>query len=121
MGTGTHVFSERKDVRLARRALQRRARFPTFRGETRMERNRRLVGAALATAAAMLFVTGGGTATAADSGGTVKVKCYGANACKGQAECKTSMNECKGHNACKGKGFVTTDSEKACIDKLGRA
>ena len=31
------------------------------------------------------------------------------------------MNECKGHNACKGKGFVTTDSEKACIDKLGRA
>jgi hypothetical protein len=48
------------------------------------------------------------------------VKCYGANACKGQAECKTSMNACKGHNACKGKGFVTTDSEKACVERLGR-
>jgi len=74
-----------------------------------MNRNRRLVGAAVATAAAMLFVAGGGVATAADDGGAVKVKCYGANACKGQAECKTSMNACKGHNACKGKGFVTTE------------
>ena len=85
-----------------------------------MNRNRRLVGAAVATAAAMLFVAGGGVATAADNSGAVKVKCYGANACIGQAECKTSMNACKGHNACKGKGFVTTDSEKACVERLGR-
>jgi hypothetical protein len=121
MGAGTYVFSSEeacglRDTRfVGARASQR------FEEKRNMNRNRRLVGAAVATAAAMLFVTGGGAATAADNGGTVKVKCYGANACKGQAECKTSMNECKGHNACKGKGFVTTDSEKACIDKLGRA
>jgi len=85
-----------------------------------MNRNRRLMGAAVTAAAAMLFVAGGGAATAADSSGAVKVKCYGANACKGQAECKTSMNDCKGHNACKGKGFVSTENEKACVERLGR-
>ena len=85
-----------------------------------MNRNRRLMGAAVATAAAMLFVAGSGATIAADNSGAVKVKCYGANACKGQAECKTSMNDCKGHNACKGKGFITTDSEKACVEQLGR-
>ena len=83
--------------------------------------NRKLMGAAVASAAALLFVAGNGASIAADNSGAVKVKCYGANACKGQAECKTSMNDCKGHNACKGKGFVTTESEKACIEKLGRA
>jgi hypothetical protein len=50
----------------------------------------------------------------------VKVKCYGANACKGQAECKTSMNACKGQNACKGKGFIATD-EKSCLERFGRS
>lgn len=82
-----------------------------------------LAGAALAAAAAALFVTGcssmGDGIKTADAG-TVKVKCYGANACKGQAECKTSMNECKGHNACKGQGFMSL-SEQACVERLGRA
>ena len=84
-----------------------------------MDRNRRLVGMAIAAAAAGLFVAGAPVANAADDG-SVKVRCYGANACKGQAECKTAMNECKGHNACKGKGFVTM-TEQACVDSLGRA
>ena len=84
-----------------------------------MNRNRRLMGAALATAAAALFVTGV-PSMAADDAGAVKVKCYGANACKGQAECKTSMNSCKGQNACKGKGFIATD-EKSCLERLGRS
>jgi uncharacterized membrane protein len=83
-----------------------------------MDRNRRLVGAAVVAAAAAMFVAGGAS-MAADSGNTVKVKCYGANACKGQAECKTSMNACKGHNECKGKGFVNL-GEKACLERLGR-
>jgi len=82
-----------------------------------MDRNRRIVGAAIAAAAATMFV-GGAPSIAADDG-SVKVRCYGANACKGQAECKTSMNSCKGHNACKGKGFVTM-TEKACLEHLGR-
>jgi hypothetical protein len=82
-----------------------------------MDRNRRIVGAAIAAAAAAMFVTGT-PGIAADDGG-VKVRCYGANACKGQAECKTSMNSCKGHNSCKGKGFVTM-TEKACLEHFGR-
>jgi len=88
-----------------------------------MNQTSRLAGVALAAAAATLFIagcqsTGTGPAQSAD-GGAVKVKCYGANACKGQAECKSSMNSCKGQNACKGKGFVNL-TEKACVERLGR-
>lgn len=82
-----------------------------------MDVNRRLVSVAIATAAAALFAAGAvNTATAQE----VKVKCYGVNACKGKSECKTSMNGCKGKNACKGQGFEQM-TEKACIDRLGRA
>lgn len=82
-----------------------------------MDVNRRLVSVAIATAAAALFAAGAvNTATAQE----VKVKCYGANACKGKSECKTSMNACKGKNSCKGQGFEQM-TEKACIDRLGRA
>ena len=82
-----------------------------------------MTGVALAAAAATLFVAGcssmmGGDAKTADSG-AVKVKCYGANSCKGQAECKTGMNSCKGQNSCKGHGFVSL-TEQACVDRLGR-
>jgi hypothetical protein len=90
-----------------------------------MEKNR-LSAVAMAAAAASLFLAGcaaqgGGDKTSmADAGGGVKVKCYGANACKGQAECKTAMNSCKGHNACKAQGFVML-TEEACIERLGRA
>ena len=89
-----------------------------------MSQTSRLTGVAIAAAAATLFVAGcssmGGDSTKTADAGAVKVKCYGANACKGQAECKTSMNSCKGHNECKGKGFVQMD-EKACLDKVGRS
>jgi len=84
-----------------------------------MDSNRRLLGLALASAAAGLLLAGTPALQAAE-GGAVKVKCYGANSCKGQAECKTAMNGCKGHNSCKGKGFVTMD-EKACLAHFGRA
>ncbi|MBI1394871.1 MAG: hypothetical protein GC151_02735 [Betaproteobacteria bacterium] len=84
-----------------------------------MNATRRSFGLAIAGAAAAAFVAAA-PALAGDSSGTVKVKCYGANACKGQADCKTAANACKGHNACKGKGFVMMD-EKACIDRMGRS
>lgn len=84
-----------------------------------MDKKGRLAGLALAGAAAALFLAGA-PAVAEDSGNLVKVKCYGANACKGQAECKTSMNSCKGHNGCKAQGFVTM-GEKACLERLGRS
>jgi hypothetical protein len=85
----------------------------------------KLSNVALAAAAASMFLAGcassggSGSMKMADAGG-VSVKCYGANACKGQAECKTAMNECKGHNACKAQGFMTL-TEKACLERLGRA
>lgn len=84
----------------------------------------KLTGLAIAAAAATLFVAGcanqgtSSTGQSADSG-AVKVKCYGANSCKGQAECKTAMNACKGQNTCKGSGYVSM-SEKACVERLGR-
>ncbi|HKB84413.1 MAG TPA: hypothetical protein VKD04_14570 [Burkholderiales bacterium] len=82
-----------------------------------MNVNRKMVSAALATTAAALFATSAivSTVHAED----VKIKCYGANACKGHSECKTSMNGCKGKNACKGKGFESM-TEAACIEKVGR-
>ena len=81
-----------------------------------MDVNRRLVSAAIATAAAALFATGVvSTATAQE----VKVKCYGANACKGKSECKTAANAYKGMNACKGKGMEAM-SEKDCKAKGGK-
>jgi len=83
-----------------------------------------LAGAALAAVAATLFLAGcksmdSAPSQSADSG-AVKVKCYGATACKGQAECKTAMNSCKGQNSCKGHGFLSL-AEQACVDRLGRA
>ena len=84
-----------------------------------MNVNRKMLSAALATSAAALFATSAvlSTANAADE---VKDKCYGANTCKGNGQCKTSMNGCKGKNMCKGKGFDTM-TEKECVEKVGRS
>jgi hypothetical protein len=51
---------------------------------------------------------------------SAKVKCMGANGCKGQGACKTARNDCKGQNSCKGKGFIPTSSTKECSDKGGK-
>ena len=61
-------------------------------------------GAAIAAAAATLFLAGATMSTvsyAADAG-----HCIGANACKGQSACKGGNHACKGLNACKGQGFA---------------
>ena len=72
-----------------------------------MNQGNRIVGAALAMAAAVLFIAGTGVGTAeTTTPNVVKSKCYGGNACKGQSECKTTTNACKGQNACKGEGFT---------------
>ncbi len=64
-----------------------------------MNAKRKMASVAVATAAAAMFAAGMvSTATHAQE---VKVKCYGSNACKG-------------------KGFEEM-SEKACVEKLGRA
>lgn len=59
---------------------------------------------ALATAAALLFSAVPFTAAQADE---AKIKCVGANACKGQSACATAKNACQGQNSCKGAGYVS--------------
>ena len=70
----------------------------------------KISGAALATAAALLFSTAAITTAHAEE---AKVQCMGVNACKGQSACKGAHNSCKGQNACKGQGFVEM-TKKEC-------
>lgn len=77
-----------------------------------------LSGAALAVAAAQLFVTDTVPAAAADQN-EAKIQCTGGNACKGKSECSSATNGCKGQNACKGQGWVSM-SEKKCLAKGGK-
>jgi hypothetical protein len=60
-------------------------------------------GAAIAAAAATLFLAGASMTTVAYAAG--EGHCVGANACKGQSACKGGNHACKGQNACKGQGF----------------
>ncbi|HEV8644064.1 MAG TPA: hypothetical protein VGR01_00665, partial [Burkholderiales bacterium] len=87
-----------------------------------VDSKKRLAGLAIAASAAALFMTGcaapGGGTQGTDSG-SVMVKCYGSNSCKGQSECKTAMSACKGQNSCKGQGFSML-TDKACVETLGR-
>lgn len=78
---------------------------------------KKLSGAAVATAAAGLFLgAAAGTVSAAEKG---KIHCVGLNECKGTSDCKTANNECKGQNQCKGQGFVSMTPED-CRAKGGK-
>lgn len=55
----------------------------------------------------------------AEEGSGGKVKCYGANACKGHGACGGAGHACAGKNACKGQGFVEVDSKEACLKMEG--
>ena len=68
-----------------------------------MNQSSKLSGAAIATAAALLFSSMPTTASAADE---AKVKCEGVNSCKGQTACATAQNSCQGQNSCKGQGYL---------------
>ena len=63
---------------------------------------KKVTGAALAVAAAGMFL--GGAASTVSAAETAKIHCVGLNACKGTSDCKTASNACKGKNECKGKG-----------------
>ena len=67
-------------------------------------------GTAIAAAAAALIMSGAtlSTINAAEN----KVKCFGANSCKGQSACKTASSSCKGLNSCKGQGFLLMTTEE---------
>lgn len=86
--------------------------------ETKRNTLRKVSGAALAAAAAGVFMTASvGTAVAGEKDA---VHCSGINACKGSSDCKTAKSSCKGQNACKGQGWNAVSSEKDCKDKGGK-
>jgi hypothetical protein len=70
---------------------------------------KKLVGYTLATAAALTFAIA--PVTSAFAADPAAVQCYGVNACKGQAQCKSAKNSCKGQNTCKGTGFMSMSSD----------
>jgi hypothetical protein len=84
-------------------------------------------GAILATTVGLMFMAnvamaqdnGSAAAGSSPSTQTAKVKCIGANSCKGQSSCKSAQHDCKGQNACKGQGFVETSSTQECMQKGG--
>lgn len=75
-------------------------------------------GAAIAAAAATLFLAGATMSTVARAAS--EGHCVGANACKGQSACKGGNHSCKGQNACKGQGFsvMTKDDCAAAQGKF---
>jgi hypothetical protein len=75
-------------------------------------------GAALAVAAAGLFLSGTAVVVAADTK-EAKVQCAGVNACKGKSDCATTTSACMGQNACKGQGWLKM-TEKQCLEKGGK-
>lgn len=77
-----------------------------------------LSGAALAVAAAGLFLSGTAAVVAADTK-EAKIQCAGINACKGKSDCATATSACHGQNACKGQGWVKM-TEKQCLEKGGK-
>jgi len=62
-----------------------------------------MTGAAVATAAALLFST---VAIPTAQAEEAKIKCEGVNSCKGTSACATAHNSCQGQNKCKGQGFL---------------
>jgi hypothetical protein len=64
----------------------------------------------IASAAAVLFLTGAVTARAEEKAGGDQVRCAGINACKGHGACASAHNECKGKNGCKGQGISMTSA-----------
>ena len=79
---------------------------------------KKLSGAALAVAAAALFVAGCATRDA-HYAATGQIECAGVNGCKGLSDCKTASNACKGQNTCKGHGFVFMGADE-CTKLTGK-
>lgn len=86
-----------------------------------MNTAKKLSGAAIATAAAALLLSGcamDGSYSGMGMGTkTATVHCAGVNSCKGKTACKTANNACKGQNSCKGSGWLPMS--KADCDAKG--
>jgi hypothetical protein len=88
-------------------------------------------GAILATAVAVMFTANAGYAQMGSSSSqsqAAKVRCLGANDCKGLSACKTAAGEVGSYpasagpkeNSCKGQGMIYTTTAKACTAKGGK-
>jgi hypothetical protein len=66
----------------------------------------------IATAVALLFVSGAVVGHADDRVTASPVRCFGINSCKGQSYCATAKNACAGQNACKGRGSLRVSHEE---------
>lgn len=84
---------------------------------------RQMFGAAVAMAAAGMLVANTSFAgdKPADKAPAKKVKCAGANECKGKGQCASAdgKSSCAGKNDCKGKGWQMVETEKGCTDAKG--
>jgi hypothetical protein len=90
---------------IIRRSVKRRLDSIAYNNlkEQFMKQSNKLSGAAIATAAALLFGSAPLSVSAADE---AKVKCEGVNSCKGTSACATAQNSCQGQNSCKGHGYL---------------
>ena len=89
-----------------------------------MTRMKTWVGATVAAAAGMMIVACSSTGqpemqNVASNAVEANINCMGANACKGQTECKSALNSCKAKNACKGQGWIKIVSKADCELKRG--
>jgi hypothetical protein len=89
--------------------------------EVRMKKTA-ATGAILATAVAVMFMANPTFAQEASpsSAQQAKVKCVGANDCKGKSACKTATSPGPGQNSCSGKGMSMTSTAQECKDKGGK-
>lgn len=92
-----------------------------------MKTAKKMTGATLASAAAILLLAGcSSNSGSIPSDGyseskakAAKVHCSGVNSCKGTSDCATATSACKGHNSCKGKGWISMTKEE-CDAKGGK-
>ena len=86
--------------------------------QTKRSTVKALSGAAIAFAAAGLFVSQ--TVVPAVAADEATVHCSGVNSCKGKSECSTAKNGCKGQNSCKGLGVTQTTDVASCTTRGGK-
>src|SRR5215469_1204661 len=73
----------------------------------------------VASAAALLMMSGAVAARADESAGSRQVKCIDVNSCRGHGACAAARNDCKGKNGGKGQGIVELGIAKACTSPCG--
>jgi hypothetical protein len=71
----------------------------------------------VASAAALLVVSGAVVARTDESAGTGQVNCVAVDSCEGHGACAIAHNDCKAKNGGKGQGMVEVSSAEECRSK----